>query len=84
MSVEIQDLAARYGAAWAEHDLKAIMAMHTEDTVFHLHGGVAASLRWDSLPRARHLPPRPPNGPTFGSTRAGSTSATDTSSASIR
>jgi ketosteroid isomerase-like protein len=39
MSVEIQDLAARYGAAWAEHDLGAIMAMHTEDTVFHLHGG---------------------------------------------
>ena len=39
MRVEIQDLAARYGAAWAEHDLDAIMAMHSEDTVFHLHGG---------------------------------------------
>ena len=39
MSIEIQELALRYGAAWAEHDLDAIMAMHTEDTVFHLHGG---------------------------------------------
>jgi steroid delta-isomerase-like uncharacterized protein len=39
MSIETQELAARYGAAWAEHDLDAIMAMHTDDTVFHLHGG---------------------------------------------
>ena len=39
MSAEIQDLAVRYGAAWAERDLHAIMAMHTDDTVFHLHGG---------------------------------------------
>ena len=39
MSAEVQELAVRYGAAWAEHDLDAIMAMHTEDTVFHLHGG---------------------------------------------
>ena len=40
MSDEIQDLAVRYGAAWAAHDLDAIMALHTEDTVFHLHGDV--------------------------------------------
>ena len=39
MSTETQELAARYGAAWAAHDLDAIMAMHTDDTVFHLHGG---------------------------------------------
>jgi len=39
MGTEVQELAIRYGAAWAEHDLDAIMAMHTEDTVFHLHGG---------------------------------------------
>lgn len=39
MSAEVQELAVRYGAAWAEHDLDAIMAMHTDDTVFHLHGG---------------------------------------------
>jgi len=39
MSAEVQDLAVRYGAAWAGRDLDAIMAMHTDDTVFHLHGG---------------------------------------------
>ena len=39
MSAEIQDLAVRYGAAWAGRDLDAIMVMHTDDTVFHLHGG---------------------------------------------
>jgi ketosteroid isomerase-like protein len=39
MSAEVQELAVRYGAAWAAHDLDAIMAMHTDDTVFHLHGG---------------------------------------------
>ena len=39
MSIETQELAARYGAAWAAHDLDAIMALHTDDTVFHLHGG---------------------------------------------
>ena len=39
MSIEAtQELAARYGAAWAKHDLDAITAMHTDDTVFHLHG----------------------------------------------
>ena len=39
MSAEVQELAVRYGAAWAEHDLDAIMAMHTDETVFQLHGG---------------------------------------------
>jgi steroid delta-isomerase-like uncharacterized protein len=39
MSAEIQDLAVRYGAAWAGRDVDAIMALHTDDTVFHLHGG---------------------------------------------
>jgi hypothetical protein len=31
MSVEVQELAVRYGAAWAGHDLDAVMAMHTDD-----------------------------------------------------
>jgi ketosteroid isomerase-like protein len=39
MSAEIQDLAVRYGAAWAGRDVDAIIAMHTDDTVFHIHGG---------------------------------------------
>jgi steroid delta-isomerase-like uncharacterized protein len=29
----------RYGAAWNRHDLDAIMAEHTSDSVFHLHAG---------------------------------------------
>jgi steroid delta-isomerase-like uncharacterized protein len=32
-------LLERYGAAWNGHDLDAIMAEHTPDTVFHLHAG---------------------------------------------
>jgi ketosteroid isomerase-like protein len=39
MSAEVQDLAVRYGAAWADRDVNAITAMHTDDTVYHLHGG---------------------------------------------
>ncbi|HET7743931.1 MAG TPA: nuclear transport factor 2 family protein [Gaiellaceae bacterium] len=39
MSAEVQDLAVRYGAAWADRDVDAITALHTEDTVYHLHGG---------------------------------------------
>lgn len=39
MSADVQDLAVRYGEAWAAHDVEAVMALHTEDTVFHLHGG---------------------------------------------
>lgn len=32
-------LANRYGAAWNGQDLDAILAMHAEDGVFHLHAG---------------------------------------------
>ena len=39
MSNETQDQAARYVAAWSAHDQDAIMAIHTDYTVFHLHGG---------------------------------------------
>jgi ketosteroid isomerase-like protein len=39
MSAEIEELAARYDAAWARRDPDAIMAMHTEETAFHLHRG---------------------------------------------
>jgi steroid delta-isomerase-like uncharacterized protein len=31
-------LAAEYAQAWSDHNPDAIVAMHTEDTVFHLHG----------------------------------------------
>jgi steroid delta-isomerase-like uncharacterized protein len=32
-----RDLAERYGAAWNDHDVDAILAMHADDAVFHLH-----------------------------------------------
>jgi ketosteroid isomerase-like protein len=44
ISAEVQDLAVRYGAAWAAHDLDAIMALHSDDTVFHLHGDAAPAV----------------------------------------
>jgi steroid delta-isomerase-like uncharacterized protein len=33
----IHELAGRYGRAWNSQDLDAIVALHTEDSVFHLH-----------------------------------------------
>lgn len=37
MSTNTQDLALQYGQAWANHDPDAIAALHTEDSVFHMH-----------------------------------------------
>ncbi|HMJ72516.1 MAG TPA: nuclear transport factor 2 family protein [Solirubrobacterales bacterium] len=36
--MEIQELALEYATAWGEHDLDAIMALHSEDSVFQVHG----------------------------------------------
>ena len=37
MTSTVQELAVQYGQAWAEHEPDAIIALHTEDTVFHMH-----------------------------------------------
>ena len=37
MGPETPQFAMRYSAAWAAHDPDAIVAMHTDDTVFHMH-----------------------------------------------
>jgi ketosteroid isomerase-like protein len=37
MSDRISELAVTYNQAWASHDPDAIVALHTEDAVFHLH-----------------------------------------------
>lgn len=39
MSTETTALFERYGDAWANRDPDAIVALHTPDTVFHLHAG---------------------------------------------
>ena len=52
MGADVQELAVRYGAAWADHDVDAVMAMHTDDTVFHLHGGGEPALGRDATREA--------------------------------
>ena len=42
MSLSVMDFAQRYSQGWAAHDPDAIVAMHTEDTVFHMRGGEPA------------------------------------------
>jgi steroid delta-isomerase-like uncharacterized protein len=34
---ELQDFIDRYNAAWNDHDVDAILSMHTEDSVFENH-----------------------------------------------
>jgi ketosteroid isomerase-like protein len=44
MSRTVNELAGLYAMAWAAHDANAVGALHTEDSVFHVHGlGDAAS-----------------------------------------
>jgi len=77
MSAEVQDLAVRYGAAWADRDVDAIVAMHTVDTVYHLHG--AGSLPLVSRLRARRLQRRLRSGPTSALSARRSISGSGTS-----
>jgi hypothetical protein len=37
MPATVRDLAITYSQAWASHDPDAIAALHTADSVFHLH-----------------------------------------------
>jgi hypothetical protein len=38
MTTSLVDFATKYSGAWASHDPDAITAMHTDDSVFDLHG----------------------------------------------
>ena len=38
MSLSIEDLAGRYHQAWVDRDPDVIVALHTEDSTFHMHG----------------------------------------------
>jgi hypothetical protein len=37
MSARSEGFFARYGRTWADHDVDAISAMHTDDSVLYLH-----------------------------------------------
>ena len=54
-STDIPDLLRRYTDAWHRHDLDVIMTMRTDDTVFHLHDGNAATAGADSVREAFQL-----------------------------
>ena len=43
MSLSVGDLAGQYHQAWAIHDTDAIAALHTPDSVFHIHGATDAA-----------------------------------------
>jgi len=46
MTTSLVDFATEYSGAWASHDPDAITAMHTDDSVFELHGvGASATGR---------------------------------------
>ena len=34
----LADLAARYSKAWSDRDVEAILALHSDDSIFHVHG----------------------------------------------
>jgi len=38
MSNTAEELAGKYHAAWTALDVEAIVALHSDDSVFHLHG----------------------------------------------
>jgi ketosteroid isomerase-like protein len=40
--MDIRELAIQYGQAWAARDLDAVMALHTEDTIFQNHTDTGA------------------------------------------
>lgn len=49
MSEQTMQFAMRYSAAWAAHDPDAIVSMHTDDSVFHIHGAVEPAVGRDAV-----------------------------------
>jgi steroid delta-isomerase-like uncharacterized protein len=46
------DLAARYSKAWADRDVDAILALHADDSTFHVHGTDSGSKGSEAVRRA--------------------------------
>jgi ketosteroid isomerase-like protein len=49
MSLTVEELAMSYHGAWVELDPDAIIALHSEDSVFHMHGAAEAATGKDSV-----------------------------------
>jgi hypothetical protein len=44
MSLTVEELAMAYHGAWVELDPDAIVAFHSDDSVFHMHGSAEAAV----------------------------------------
>jgi ketosteroid isomerase-like protein len=44
MRLSVEVLAGQYHQAWIDHDPDAIAALHTQDSVFHMHGFTDAAV----------------------------------------
>jgi ketosteroid isomerase-like protein len=49
MSHTVDELAAAYHGAWVELDPDAIIALHSEDSVFHMHGAAQPATGRDAV-----------------------------------
>lgn len=48
-TTEERALVERYGAAWSAGDIDAIMSMHTDDTIYVLHGRMDEAVGRDAV-----------------------------------
>jgi steroid delta-isomerase-like uncharacterized protein len=44
MSLTVEELAMTYHGAWVERDADKIIALHSEDSVFHMHGAAEPAI----------------------------------------
>ena len=72
----------RYNAAWNDHDVDAIVSMHTDDSVFENHMTGDVNIGKEAIGHA--ITASSPSSRTSASRRAASTSATTSSSRSGR
>jgi steroid delta-isomerase-like uncharacterized protein len=49
---ELQEFIDRYNAAWNDHDVKAIVSMHTDDSVFENHTTGDVNIGKDAIGKA--------------------------------
>jgi SnoaL-like protein len=49
MSLTVEELAIAYHGAWVEWDPDAIIALHSADSVFHIHGAAEVATGKDSV-----------------------------------